>query len=129
MTPTQQLIAEARRHGAEMTGAPWNADGIGVFAELTGLEGYPGFIGDMTGRPQVAAVNANGVAWCRNNLRAIADALEAAPRWCERPTGPGWWVAPNQRFVEITDDDFSDAQYVPGEWYGPIPPAPGAPQP
>lgn len=67
-------------------------------------------------------------------VRDAIAALKAAPRWCERPTGPGVWcgVTGSHAYLGTLDQEDIDFRNAgPRRWtceryYGPIPNDPGA---
>jgi hypothetical protein len=76
-----RLIAEAREDDAEMTKGPWEANTDDIYVEVWGE--HAKVIADCNVRrsgiadPKVGVVDAIGIARTRNNLRTMADQLEA----------------------------------------------------
>lgn len=74
----RQLIAEAKEDDARMTPGEWSVDEWGALGHIL-VDGRSAGISSMGSRPDAAAI-----ARTRNNLRPLADQLEAALAEIER---------------------------------------------
>ena len=67
-------------------------------------------------------------------IRAHLAAPQGEPAWHDAPTVPGDWVIVGKGFKSelqtgITQQEIDRVSSWPGQWYGPIPPAPQEPAP